>query len=573
MSLLSTAMETSLWNPDHDWDVNQWRSRTFALPGRPGPDHFPNELLQELEWRRCAQDPLWFLCRHWHVLTPDQGIVPFRPFDYQAHSIDVFQRRRLVLILKARQIGYTALVAGFCMWWAIFKPASTVLYLSLRQEDADKVVRAMRDHGLLQLPDWMQRRVWQTNRAGTRIELSNASTLTTMPSQSNPARGQAASLIILDEWAFYANPEAAWASVGPAASVGGNVIALSSANGDGTPFSDQWRKARRRATNWVPMFFGWWSRPERTEEWYRRETEDMQSWAAAQEHPDSENEAFRQAGMAAFDHKWLDQYEPVAPQRGRVEIYGDKPQFELFGRGEQDDDRLSVWHHPTEDPYFRYVIGVDTSSGHGRDYSCATVLGEDGQFVAQWHGMIDADLFADVLCALGMYYRNALVGVERNGHGVTTVQRMKRLGYGNLFVDRTIDRWAAEIKAELGWLTSKKTKPLLVDGLASALRDGFLELCSQETIDECKAYRQLDTSDQFGGWPNDDRVIALGIAVQMLDFVSGQPTATGRIYAPEGSFEWYRERRDRQRRETPPTKLMAAGSLAANSYAAYRSNA
>ena len=235
MSLLSTAMETSLWNPDHDWDVNQWRSRTFALPGRPGADHFPNELLQELEWRRCAQDPLWFLCRHWHVLTPDQGIVPFRPFDYQAHSIDVFQRRRLVLILKARQIGYTALVAGFCMWWAIFKPASTVLYLSLRQEDADKVVRAMRDHGLLQLPDWMQRRVWQTNRAGARIELSNASTLTTMPSQSNPARGQAASLIILDEWAFYANPEAAWASVGPAASVGGNVIALSSANGDGTP--------------------------------------------------------------------------------------------------------------------------------------------------------------------------------------------------------------------------------------------------------------------------------------------------------------------------------------------------
>ena len=552
------------WDADGDYEVDAWRKRRFELPPRPDDDAFPNEIFQEIEWRRCAASPLWFLSRHWHVLTADEGVQPFRLFDYQCHSLDVIMRRKLVLILKARQIGYTALMAGFVMWWAIFRPYSTILYLSWRETDAAKVVRAMRNNGLMLLPEWMQKRVSQANRASTEIRLTNGSQILTMPSQSNPARGQTPSLTVLDEWAFYANSQAAWASVGPAASgKGSKVVAMSTANGDGTPFAEQWRRARRRKSRWVPMFFGWWARPDRDQAWYDGEVAEMEPWAAAQELPNSEEEAFRQAGMAAFNHAWMDDLDIREPQRGAATMVGEKAEFQSYIIGSQDDDRLRIWEHPPpDDVYYRYVIGSDVASGQGRDWSTAHVLGEDGRMVAMWRGHIDADLFADVLLAIGYYYRSALIGVERNNHGVTTVQRLRRLGYGNLFVSRSVDKWNQELEPQLGWITSTKTKPVLVDGLAAWLRDRTGDVPCQMSVDEFKAYRQLDTSERFGGYPHDDLVISAGIAVQMLDHVSGVPTPTGRVWAPEGSMEWHRERRETQRRQQrPESPLQRAGQM------------
>lgn len=66
-----------------------------------------------------------------------------------------------------------------------------------------------------------------------RMGFDNGSLITSMPSASDPARGESASLIVVDEWAFLPNPEEAWASIEPVADIGGRIIGLSTANGSG----------------------------------------------------------------------------------------------------------------------------------------------------------------------------------------------------------------------------------------------------------------------------------------------------------------------------------------------------
>ena len=63
----------------------------------------------------------------------------------------------------------------------------------------------------------------------------NGSQITSMPSASDPARGESATLIVVDEWAFLPNPEEAWASVEPVADVGGRdrITQLDEAAGAG----------------------------------------------------------------------------------------------------------------------------------------------------------------------------------------------------------------------------------------------------------------------------------------------------------------------------------------------------
>ena len=67
---------------------------------------------------------------------------------------------------------------------------------------------------------------------------------------------------------------------------------------------------------------------------------------------------------------------------------------------EKEDGCLRVWEAPQSNK--RYVIGADVAEGLDKgDFSCADVLDEDGDQVAQWHGKIAPDHFGDLLVCLG----------------------------------------------------------------------------------------------------------------------------------------------------------------------------
>jgi hypothetical protein len=182
------------------------------------------------------------------------------------------------------------------------------------------------------------------------------------------------------------------------------------------------------------------------------------------------------------------------------------------------DDPLRVWVRP--DAADRYVIGADVAEGleHG-DYSCGQVLSiSTGQQVAMWHGHIPPDEFADELSKLGRFYNQALVGVEANNHGLTTVTALRNLRYPAIYRERTLDKVTNKATQRFGWFTSRTSKPMGVDELAMALKAGELCLYDKRTLAELRTYVR-DEKGHTHGSPHDDTVMALMIANQMRKFV------------------------------------------------------
>ena len=99
--------------------------------------------------------------------------------------------------------------------------------------------------------------------------------------------------------AYLPNSDEAWASIEPIADIGGRVIALSTANGEGNLFHTLWVGAENRANRFKAMFHPWWANG-RDQEWYEQKKEDLPEWQLAQEYPDNPEDAFLKSGRPVF---------------------------------------------------------------------------------------------------------------------------------------------------------------------------------------------------------------------------------------------------------------------------------
>jgi hypothetical protein len=186
------------------------------------------------------------------------------------------------------------------------------------------------------------------------------------------------------------------------------------------------------------------------------------------------------------------------------------------------------------------VIGADVAEGLARgDYSSAHVIdAKSGLLVAHWHGHIDPDKFGeDVLYALGHFYNEALIGVESNNHGLTTLTALNRANYSNLYRQRRLNQRHAEQTEQLGWRTTSLTKPLAIDELNANIRDGVIELRCEYTIAELKTFVRDDNGSMHGS-PHDDRVMSLAIANQMLKYC-WLPEYRPKTDAPFGTLNYF----------------------------------
>lgn len=474
------------------------------------------DLLNELEWRRCQKDPEYFVSQFCWIHHPDgPRLIPMR--DVQREILSVWEGNRATVSLKARQIGWSTMSALYSLWVTMYGEGRTVIILSRGQEFARDVL-AKATFAYDRLPSWMQERVGIKNRTLEKLVLSNGSLIESLPSKKDPARGKTAHTLFADEFAFFDDPAQQWPSLLPVVDVGGSLHILSSANGSGTFFEDLYVDAKEGRNRFKAMFYSWRCVPERTDEWYEEQKLELNSWQLHQEYPSNDVEAFIRSGSPVFDVDRLMATEMIEPTEGELLAMGSMATFAAIDGGPmdlfQDSQRGSV-----------YVIGADTARGlEFGDYSCATVLRlpEDGGpmvHVATLHGTMDPDVFGEAVMTLGRYYNDALVGVESNNHGISTLMKLRDGGYKNLFYRRVVGQRREKRTREMGWHTNKKSKPLMMDDLSQVLRTGELEVRCKATRRELMAYRR-SASGEMHGSPHDDRVVAMAIAVQMLNHVS-----------------------------------------------------
>ena len=172
---------------------------------------------------------------------------------------------------------------------------------------------------------------------------------------------------------------------------------------------------------------------------------------------------------------------------------------------------IKVWAEPEQDQV--YVAGVDTAEGLGHgDQACIQMLNvRNGEQCANYTERIPPDLLAVVVERMARWYKGALVVVEANNHGLVTINALRQLGYRSLFRRRQINRLYQRVTEEYGFKTTRNSKPMIINELDEAMRNGEVILHEHETFVELRGYVR-DERGSMGGSPFDDRVMALALA-------------------------------------------------------------
>ena len=159
-----------------------------------------------------------------------------------------------------------------------------------------------------------------------------------------------------------------------------------------------------------------------------------------------------------------------------------------------------------------YVIGGDTA-GNGSDCFVAQVLDNiTGEQVAILRHPFDEDVYARQVYGLGIYYNQALVGIETN-FSTYPVKELERLGYSRLFVREEEDSFTHRPKDSYGVRTTSVTRPVMISGLIAALREHPELVCDEATILELLTFvRGENLRPEAERGAHDDCVMALAIA-------------------------------------------------------------
>lgn len=140
-----------------------------------------------LEYAKCMNDPVYFIKKYIKIISLDEGLIPFRLFDYQIRFIESLHSNRRILGLFPRQMGKTTVVAAYLVWYLIFNDDKTVAILANKAAAAREVMSRLQ---LMyeNLPKWLQHGVKEWNKGS--IKLANNSTAFTAATSSSGIRGK-----------------------------------------------------------------------------------------------------------------------------------------------------------------------------------------------------------------------------------------------------------------------------------------------------------------------------------------------------------------------------------------------
>nr|DAT61543.1 MAG TPA: Terminase large subunit [Caudoviricetes sp.] len=545
------------------------------------------------------QDFYKFAKMNLYIKDKFANIVPFIPNEPQRALIDyvllcIKEKRPVkVIILKARQMGFSTAVEALCYWWTSTNFNINSVIIGNDEKSSLNLYRMFRRYfdntNILFKPSVRYNTkndltFEKFDESGKQIGLGSAIKIETA---KNKSAGRSDTINFLHgsevaTWESGENLVASLMQTVPDAEVMDKpsmVFLESTAEGRGNYFHKEYVAAAEGKNNYQPAFAPWWildtyERDATFEDlgklndyelflvdlmkqghdtlghhfpvgedaiprklaFYRRKAKDFAATPERlpQEYPSTWQEAFIASGKNVFNPLALQEMEKDATPLEDVEYYKitpleDRPyeEFELehilFEENETPDDftykaPLKIWEKPK--PYKEYVIGADVAEGlKGGDFSVATVVDiSTMEVVARWRGHCDPDKFGQILGALGTYYNYALIGVEVNNHGLTTVQKLRDTFYTNLYKrDRGYDEEWETPTVNLGWKTDMRTKRLMIDDLIKLVRERVIKDKDIVFINEAFSY----VRDERGRMnaeegSHDDVVMSTAIAYQLF---------------------------------------------------------
>jgi hypothetical protein len=193
---------------------------------------------------------------------------------------------------------------------------------------------------------------------------------------------------------------------------------------------------------------------------------------------------------------------------------------------------------------------VDTGDGVGMDNTVIEGLRKgdlercDGQVCELASNYINALDLAPMLHCTALFYqgnrtRQPKIAIETGLNGEITQLELKKWGWSNFHDWVRYDRRKLERTASrIGFVTNRWSRPMLIDLLVKALRDGEIEINSPEFVREMQAlHRDEDVQAMRAeSGQKDDRFMAFGIIYLSLHILE----VTGKAQ----SLSYLRHKRD-----------------------------
>lgn len=325
-----------------------------------------------------------------------------------------------------------------------------------------------------------------------------------LPSSENVGRGYTLHNVLLTELAFWDKADEKMLAIEQAVPKDGKIIVESTPNGIGNMYHRLWMADNgyeKKEYGW------WWGYNEEEIEVIRRRINDPMKFA--QEY----GLEFLATGRPVFPAQLIKNLKKGSYKVGQEVETSDGQKHTVT----QNSDGLIMYHPPQPDR--TYVAGADVAEGvTGGDYSVVTIFDrQTGEEVAFWRGYMPPDRFGGFLAKVGTLYNHALMVVEINNHGLTTVTALKNLMYPQIYFRPVVkmDTMGTKFSDRMGWKTTKVTRPLMIDDLREGLSDGSITIRTEKTFDEMLTFvfddgGNMVTQNSF----HDDCIFAAAIAFQ-----------------------------------------------------------
>lgn len=416
-----------------------------------------------------------------------------------------------VVILKARQQGLSTYTGGY-LYFSVSQQKARKAMVIAHTADSTRSLYDLTKRFHENMVDVLKPHTKYSSRRELTFDILDSSYTVATAGGEAVGRGETLSHLHASELAFWpkSTAEDIWNGLTQAVpnTKGTAVFIESTANGMGNLFHNIWEGAVAGKNGYVPVFIPWFIDAEYREpvpKNFKRTPEEKE--LVKKYNLDDEQLAFRRKKIAQNGIDRFNQEFPHSPEvafltSGRP-VFNPSQLQECLTNARDVHQKLALegdeWveHHRGElqtyyphDAGERYTIAADVAMGiRGGDYSVAQVLDSKKRQVATWRGHVHPDYFSEILNALGYYYNEAFIIVENNGHGILTCTRLgKDFAYPNFYYTTQVDTITEKESVRLGFSTTSKTKPLIIDELRAALREGDIELNDKTTIREMLTY-------------------------------------------------------------------------------------
>ena len=457
------------------------------------PQEFTKE--QILEYQKCANDPLYFMEEYVRIVSLDDGLVPFKMYDFQKKIVNTIHNNRFTICKLPRQSGKSTTTISYLMHYAMFNPNSNIAILANKSSTARDIL------GRLQLayenlPKWMQQGVVNWNKG--KIELENKSTIVAAATSSSAIRGGSYNIIFLDEFAFVPTniAEMFFSSVYPTISSGQKtkMIIVSTPYGM-NQFYKLWVDAEKKRNDYIPIEVHWSEVPGRDEEWKEMTIRNTSP------------EQFQQE----FECEFLGSVNTlISPAKIKNTVYLEP----IKSAGGVYQYEEAIKNHT-------YVITVDVARGVDKDYSAFVVFDVSQmpfKVVAIYkNNEVKPFVFPNIIGEIAKRYNEAHILVEVNDIGQQISEALQfEIEYPNVLMTTQKGRAGQILGAmfsgrgsSLGVRMTKQIKRIGCANLKTLIEGDKMIINSFKIIEEMSTFAKRGQSWQAEEGSNDDLMMCL----------------------------------------------------------------